>query len=69
MGQMSQVVADAVPEEMKRVAVELDLRAGDQTMDFPAEPITLEADGNTVTRTARSSPTSRSRPGARSTGS
>jgi hypothetical protein len=47
MGQMSQMVADAVPEGMKRVAVELDLRAGDRTMDFPAELITLEADGNT----------------------
>ena len=47
MGQMSQMMSDAVPEGMKRVGVELDLQAGDQEMDFPAEQITLEAGGET----------------------
>ncbi len=47
MGQMSQMLSDGVPEGMKRVAVELDLHAGDRDMAFPTELITLEADGNT----------------------
>ena len=47
MGQMSQMMSDAVPEGMKRVAVELDLHAGDQDMNFPAEQITLEVGGET----------------------
>jgi hypothetical protein len=47
MGQMSQMMSDAVPDGMKRVAVELDLHAGDQEMDFPAEQITLDVDGET----------------------
>jgi len=47
MGQMSQMMSDAVPEGMKRVAVELDLHAGNQEMDFPAAQITLDVDGET----------------------
>ena len=35
MGQMSQMMSDAVPEGMKRVAVELDLHAGDQADGLP----------------------------------
>jgi len=47
MGQMSQMTSDAVPDGMKRVAVELDLQAGDEEMAFPVEQITLDADGQT----------------------
>jgi hypothetical protein len=47
MGQMSQMMSDAVPEGMKRVAVELDIHAGDQQMAFPTEQITLDAGGQT----------------------
>ena len=44
MAPMSQMMSDAVPEGMKRVAVELDLVAGDRVMTFPGEVMTLEVD-------------------------
>ena len=47
MGQMAQIMSDPVPEGMKRVAVQLDLRAGDEQMNFPTDRVTLKADGQT----------------------
>ena len=47
MAPMSQMMSDAVPEGMKRVAVELDLVAGDNVMRFPEDDMTLDADGTT----------------------
>jgi len=47
MGQMSQMMSDAVPEGMKRVAVQLTLRAGASTMTFPAEAVRLDVGGTT----------------------
>ncbi len=38
---MSQMIPDAVPEGMKRVAVEVSLAAGDEIMLFPADGVTL----------------------------
>jgi hypothetical protein len=45
MAPMSQMMSDAVPEGMKRVAVELDLVADDTVMRFPENAMTLDADG------------------------
>ncbi|MCO8128440.1 hypothetical protein NHL50_14610 [Acidimicrobiia bacterium EGI L10123] len=45
MAPMSQMMSDAVPEGMKRVAVELDLVAGDTVMRFPGSGMTLDVDG------------------------
>lgn len=42
MGQMSQMMSDAVPEGMKRVAVQLSLRAGSDSMAFPADEVRLQ---------------------------
>ena len=42
MGQMSQMMSDGVPDGMKRVAVQLSLRAGTEDMAFPASDIRLE---------------------------
>ncbi len=47
MAPMSQMMSDAVPEGMKRVAVELDLVAGNTVMQFPENVMTLDADGTT----------------------
>ncbi len=47
MAPMSQMMSDAVPEGMKRVAVELDLVAGDTVMRFPETLMTLAAEGTT----------------------
>jgi hypothetical protein len=47
MAPMSQMMSDAVPEGMKRVAVELDLVAGNTVMRFPESVMTLDADGTT----------------------
>ena len=47
MAPMSQMMSDAVPEGMKRVAVELDLVAGDTVMRFPESAMTLDVDGTT----------------------
>ena len=40
---MSQMLPDAVPEGMKRVAVELILAAGDEEMSFPTDGVRLVA--------------------------
>lgn len=48
MGAMSQMMSDAVPEGMKRVAVQIELIAGDGVMNFPADDVTLEIDGGEV---------------------
>lgn len=48
MGQMSQMMSDAVPEGMKRVAVQVSLRAGSTPMEFPADEVRLEVDGVSV---------------------
>lgn len=45
MAPMSQMMSDAVPEGKKRVAVELDLVAGDTVMRFPGSVMTLDVDG------------------------
>lgn len=42
---MTQMIPDAVPEGFKRVAVELDLVAGNRTMEFAPDEVTLVADG------------------------
>ena len=42
MGSMSEMMSDAVPEGMKRVAVELEIVAGNRVMTFPAEAMTLQ---------------------------
>ena len=47
MAPMSQMMSDAVPEGMKRVAVELDVVAGDRVMRFPESAMTLDANGMT----------------------
>ena len=47
MAPMSQMMSDAVPEGMKRVAVELDLVAGNTVMRFPENVMSLDADGTT----------------------
>ena len=47
MAPMSQMMSDAVPEGMKRVAVELDLVAGNTVMRFPERAMTLDADDTT----------------------
>lgn len=44
MAPMSQMMSDAVPEGMKRVAIELDIVAGDRVMTFPGDVMTLEID-------------------------
>lgn len=49
MAPMSQMMSDAVPEGMKRVAVELDLVAGDRVMTFPGAEMTLEVDDTIYT--------------------
>ena len=47
MAPMSQMMSDAVPEGMKRVAIELDLVAGGTVMRFPENRMSLDADGTT----------------------
>jgi len=42
---MSQMLPDAVPDGMKRVAVEVVLTAGDQPMEFPADSTRLTVNG------------------------
>lgn len=48
MGAMSQMMSDAVPEGMKRVAVQIELLAGNDVMNFPADDVTLEIVGGEV---------------------
>lgn len=48
MGAMSQMMSDAVPEGMKRVAVQIELIAGNEVMTFPADDVTLEIEGGEV---------------------
>ena len=48
MGAMSQMMSDAVPEGMKRVAVQIELLAGSDVMNFPADDVTLEIVGGEV---------------------
>lgn len=45
MNMMSAMMSDALPEDMKRVSVEVELFAGETAMTFPEEDITLTADG------------------------